>query len=153
MKLAWISAGVFGIAFIVSGYQFIQIKQENNKLQLVNSIYEAENRILKDEIQTRIYEIRELEIKPSYNDGYKDALIRIGGPNNPGAYQDGWDAAMKVAGEGGYANGYHAAIQQFSYQKPDTSRYLISTSEINKEIRLPLTQEKQTTEKLKNPKQ
>lgn len=137
MKSAWVTAGICGVAFCVSGFQYIQTRQENNRLQLVNSIYQAEHRILKDEI-------REQDQKPSYDQGYKDALIRIGGPNQPGAYQDGWDAAMKITGEGGYANGYHAAIQQFGYQKPDTSRYLIALSEVR--------QEKPKSETIKAPK-
>lgn len=132
---AWITAGICAVAFCVSGYQAFQSRQENGRLLLVNSIYQAEHRILKDEL-------REYEQKPTYDQGYKDALIRIGGPTQPGAYQDGWDAAMKVAGEGGYANGYHAAIQQFGYQKPDTSRYLIAESQIQPPKTLP--EEKET---------
>lgn len=118
---AWITAGICACACCVSGYQTFQTKQENGRLLLMNSIYQAEHRIFKNEL-------KENEQKPTYEQGYRDALIRIGGPTQPGAYQDGWDAAMKVVGEGSYANGYHAAIQQFGYQKPDTSRYLIAES-------------------------
>lgn len=126
MKTSWVAAGICGLAFGISGVQYIQVCSYNQRLALANVIYQAEHRILKDEIRIQ-------EQKPSYDQGYKDALIRLGGPQSPGAYQDGWDGAMIVAGEGGYANGYHAAIQQFGYQKPDTSRYLIALSEIRDE--------------------
>lgn len=127
MKNGWIAATVcvIGCGFSVS--QYFAIRSENQRLQLVNSIYHAEHRILKDEIY-------EYEQKPTYENGYKDALIRVGGPNTPSAYQDGWDDAMKVVAEGGYANGYHAAIQQFGYQKPDASRWLIAEANIVKDV-------------------
>ena len=140
MKNGWVAAGVCAVGCGISMSQYFSIRGENQRLALVNSIYHAEHRILKDEI-------REKEQKPTYEQGYKDAFIRIGGPQNPGAYQDGWDDAMTVVGEGGYANGYHAAIQQFGYQKPDTSRYLIALSEIREEKPYTGKAEEKTEEK------
>jgi hypothetical protein len=118
MKSGWYSLAICCTAFLVSGYQLYKYSSENQQLILSNVIYRAEHRLLKDEIS-------ELERKPTYEQGYKDALIRSGGPQNSGNYQDGWDDAMKVAGEGHYSDGYHAAIQQFGYQKPKT-RWLVA---------------------------
>lgn len=94
-------------------------KAENHRLNLVNSILTVERNILKDEIS-------QLEHKPTYEEGFKDAIIRMGGPQTPGSYLDGWDAAIKVIGDSGYADGYHAAIQQFGYQKlNETKRWMV----------------------------
>ena len=95
-------------------------KQENQRLQLLNIINQAENRVLKTEIHAL-----EQNAKPSYEDGYKDALIKAGRPTAPGAYQDGYEAAMKIVGEGGYAEGYHAAIKQFNYQPNKNVVFLV----------------------------
>lgn len=73
--------------------------------------------------------INEMNRLPTYEQGCKDTLVKMGGPTQPGAYRDGWDAAMSLNGEG-WAGGYHAAIQQFGYQKPDTSRYLAELREL-----------------------
>lgn len=114
----WI--GAFSILLAgVMAYQAWIAQQENHRLKFLNTVFSAENNILKDEI-------RSFEAKPTYDQGYKDALIRVGGPQNPGAYQDGWDDAFKVVDEGGYAEGYHAAIQQFGYEKnTNQKRWLI----------------------------
>lgn len=111
--------GLCVIALVVSIVQFMKTREENQRLLFSNTVFVVEQRILKDEIST-------LNRKPTYEQGYRDALVRIGGPTQPGAYQDGWEAAMKVVGEGTYADGYHSAIQQFGYQKANTSEYLIS---------------------------
>jgi len=123
MKIAWTIAGIVGISALCVGsmtWHAWSVQKENQRLSLVNYIYVAEHRILKDEIS-------ELASKPTYDQGYKDALIRIGGPQVPGAYQDGWDDAQKLCGaENNYADGYHAAIQQFGYTKTTTmARWLV----------------------------
>lgn len=130
MKTAWIATGVCGIALVFSGYQTIKVGQENQRLQFNNSIYQAEVRILNEEVA-------ELDRKPTYDQGYRDAIIKMGGPQNPGAYQDGFDAAMKVVDNGGYQNGYHACILQFGYQKPETSRWLVGNDLTKKEEYIP----------------
>ena len=102
-----------------SFYKFWDQKSENYRLSLVNSILSMERNILKDEIS-------QLENKPTYEEGFKDAIIRMGGPQTPGSYLDGWDAAIQVIGDSGYADGYHAAIKQFGYQKMgETKRWMV----------------------------
>lgn len=102
------------------GYQTWSTQQENYRLQFLTDVSVAEHRILKDEIQ-------ELSYRPTYEQGYKDAIVRLGGPQNSGAYQDGWDDAFKIFGDqSGYAEGYHTAIQQFGYTKtPGQNRWLV----------------------------
>lgn len=102
-----------------AGYLVWDQKAENHRVNLVNSILMMERGILKDEIS-------QLESKPSYEEGFQDAIVRMGGPQNPGSYLDGWDAAVKVIGDSGYADGYHAAIKQFGYQKMgETKRWMV----------------------------
>lgn len=107
-------------------------QRENQKLSLQNVLYLAEHRILKSEIYEKD---RALDSRPTYEQGYKDALVRVGGPQTPGAYQDGWDDAMKIyASENSYADGYHAAIKQFGYTKTSTmARWLIPEPKIGTE--------------------
>lgn len=108
---------LLGLVFILS-YEMYRISILNQVLSLDNVITKAENRILKDEVT-------ELDRRPTYENGYKDALIRKGGPNDKGDYQNGWEDAMKlVTKDSTYADGYHQAIQQYGYQK--TSEYLVS---------------------------
>lgn len=110
-KLAWSISGVTLALCGFLAYNTYTVQRDNQRLSLINSINQAEYRILKDEIAS-------LERQPKYDEGYKAAIIRMGGPQTPGAYQDGWDDAMKVIGaESNYADGYHAAIQQFGYTK------------------------------------
>ena len=113
MKLAWAITVVSLVLCSLLGYNTWTVQKDNQKLSLENLIYQAEHRILKDEIATQ-------DRKPTYEQGYKDALVLIGGPQTPGAYQDGWDDAMKVYFDASYADGYHAAIQQFGYTKTST---------------------------------
>lgn len=117
MKNAWTIAGISTGLCVVMAYQTWLVQKENQRLTFLNWTYKAEHRILKDEIYT-------LEHKANYEDGYKDAIFKMGSPQNPGAYQDGWEAAMKIVGEGGYASGYHAACHQFGYK--DAKYYLVS---------------------------
>lgn len=109
-------------AILASLSVYYNLKQENQKLQFLTIINQAENRVLKTEI-------RSLEGKPSYEEGYKEAykeaLIKAGRPNAPGAYQDGYEAALKIIGDGGYSEGYHAAIKQFGYQSAKNVAFLV----------------------------
>lgn len=77
-----------------------------------------------DEIRILTYELKEEKSKPTFDDGYKTALIKSGGPNQGGQYQEGWDDAQKIFLNEGYQTGYHNCLTQFGYQRPDTSRYL-----------------------------
>lgn len=93
-----------------------RLHNENQRLKITNDIYLAEHRILKDEIA-------EHEKKPTYEQGCKDTLIKMGANGTEG-WNNGYDAAVSLLANTSYAEGYHSAIQQFGYQKPDTSRYL-----------------------------
>lgn len=130
MTLAIITVSV--ICCGVLAYNAWTVQKENQKLGLQNVIYQAEHRILKDEIYQKE---RALADRPTYEQGYKDALVRVGGPQTPGAYQDGWDDALKIYGtENGYADGYHAAIKQFGYTKTTAmSRWLAPEPKISSE--------------------
>jgi len=124
-KIGWIIAGISALCVVAMAWHTWNIQKENQRLSLMNSIYGVEHRILKDQIF-------ELADKPTYDQGYKAALVRVGGPQTPGAYQDGWDDAMKICGaENNYADGYHAAIEQFGYTKNTAmNRWLIPEPKI-----------------------
>lgn len=117
-KLPWIISAVCLTIAGIASYGYYTKNQDNQKLALNNIIYVAENRILKEEVST-------LERKPTYEEGCRDTLIKMGGPQTPGAYMDGWNAAILTLDTRNYADGYHAAIQQFGYQKTATARWLI----------------------------
>lgn len=121
MKTPWIIAGIAGICTCISGYGYYAKNQENQRLALNNIIYIAENRILKEEVSS-------LERKPTYEEGCRDTILKIGGPQTPGAYRDGWDAAILTLDTKSYADGYHAAISQFGYAKTNP-RWLIAENE------------------------
>lgn len=109
------------------GYGFYttwQVQAENQKLSMVKAINDERSRLLADELRIQQEQIEDLarqvvdaKQKPSYESGYKDAIVRMGGPQTPGAYQDGWDDALKTMNYEGYADGYHTAIKQFGYSK------------------------------------
>ena len=113
---------------IALGVFIYNAKQENQRLQLLTIINQAENRVLKSEIHSLE---RAAETRPTYEDGYKEALLRAGRPNYPGAYQDGYEAALKVVGDGSYSEGYHTAIRQFGYQPAKNVAFLVD--ELKKE--------------------
>ncbi len=104
----------------------IHTYNENYRLKLVNYLSREEIRLL-------TYEKDELEKRPTYEDGYKSALIKTGGPQGGGAYNEGWDDAQKVYMSEGYTTGYHNCLVQFGYQKPNTTRYLAPEPKNNKE--------------------
>ncbi len=88
----------------------IHTYNQNYRLNLVNYLSREEIRLL-------TYEKDELEKRPTYEQGMKDQLIKMGGPQNPGAYQDGFDDAQKLFANEDYKSGYHVCCQQFGYQK------------------------------------
>ena len=122
----WIVAGITGVVAGFFGCCYYLKDQSNQALVLDNIIYIAENRILKEELSS-------LERKPTYEDGCRDTIIKIGGPQTPTAYRDGWDDAVKTLDTRNYADGYHTAIQQFGYAKPANSRWLIAENSVNSE--------------------
>ena len=91
------SASFFGIQYHIT---------KTNQLELKNILLEREVSLLKSEVDAE-------SRKPSYEDGYSDAVIRVGnGDAFQGTYADGYKAALTVVGDGSYARGYHNAITQ-----------------------------------------
>ena len=109
VSLALISLNIVCLLCLL--YKCWKIESENHRLRMINAIYHAEHRILKGDLQAYAE-------KPTYDEGVKDTLIRLNGPQIANSYYDGWQDALKIAGDGSYSDGYHAAIQQFGYQKP-----------------------------------
>jgi hypothetical protein len=114
------SHAIMGIALFaalgVSGWQFYTNDQRKGKEELKTNLTEQEIRLLQQELATERAKNAELMTQPKYEDGFRDALLRRGGPQNPGSYQDGYEAAVKLMNNRSYADGYHNAIQQFGYQ-------------------------------------
>lgn len=103
------------VSFIAYNYYAFSMQETKNKIEV--AILEAENRILRDEVS-------ELSRKPTYDQGFNDAIIKMGSPQNPGSYKDGWDAALKTL-DGSYQEGYHTAIQQFGYFENESVKFLV----------------------------
>lgn len=135
----------FGVALFFSfTYIFFStayIVYQNYRYGFMVSVFNAESRILRDELQEQRY-------KPSYDDGYRDAIVRMGTPSTPGAYTDGFMAAAKIYQNSSYAEGYHNAIKQFGYHEiPNANTKLplddVKTSSIKtKEVPIRLAEEK-----------
>lgn len=106
------------VGLIVSSIFSYNTWYENKNLSLANIILAAENRLLKEDAA-------EYLSKPTYDQGYNDAFVRMGGPQNSGNFQDGWDSATKVLDIATYQEGYHAAIKQFGYIKLEGTRWLV----------------------------
>lgn len=97
------------VLVVLCTYMGHTIINESNRFALMRDIYHAENRVLKDELYTE-------RTKPTYENGYRDAIIRAGFPSGSGSYKDGFDAARKLYGDGSWATGYHTAIEQFGWK-------------------------------------
>ena len=111
---SWIFASVLAA---VAGYAIVRdFESRQYRIQAANLAYD--NSMLLGEINI-------IEKQPNYNDGYRDAIIKMGGPQGPGSFQDGWDAAIRVLGDGSYTTGYHTAIKQFGYTKEGNTRWLV----------------------------
>lgn len=108
------------VLVVVATYMGHVLINESNRFVLMRDIYSAENRILKDELYTE-------RSKPSYETGYRDAIVRAGFPSGNGSYKDGFDAARKLYGDGSWATGYHTAIEQFGWKNE------INNAKIDKE--------------------
>lgn len=127
----------FSFIFFSTAY----IVYQNYRYEFMVNVFNAESRILRDELQEHRY-------KPSYDDGYRDAIIKMGTPSIPGSYTDGFMAAAKVYQNSSYAEGYHNAIKQFGYHEiPNANTKLpfddVKTSRIKtEEIPIRLAEEK-----------
>ncbi len=99
---------------VVCTYMGHILINESNRFFLMRDIYSAENRVLKDELYTE-------RSKPTYEQGFHDAVVRAGIPAGSGAYRDGFDAAKKLYGDGSWATGYHTAIEQFGWKEEITN--------------------------------
>lgn len=108
MKFAWGFSSVVLLLLGLSAGNNLRKDWKISNLEQLKELNNAEIRILD---QT----IREFDNKATYEDGYRDALIRIG--RGTGSYADGYDAAVMTIGKGSYVDGYHNAIQQFGYNK------------------------------------
>jgi hypothetical protein len=65
---------------------------------------------LYDEVSALRYKLSD---RPTYLDGYRDAILRAGVPNSPGSYKDGFYAAFTMMGEGSFLDGMNVARAQF----------------------------------------
>jgi len=107
MKTTWI----FVASTIILGFLFAKSDWENARLTMLNSLQNRQIELMRDEC--REYEFK-LATNPSYEDGYKFALLK----RNNGSYSDGFeDAKLVYDSSNNYATGYHAAIAQFNFMK------------------------------------
>ena len=102
----------------------------NSRQSMMSELYRAESRILRDELN-------EMKYKPTYENGYSDAIIKMGVPTNPTSYTDGFMAAAKIYQNANYADGYHNAIKQFGYANiPNANISLPNYDVRNSKIRI-----------------
>lgn len=110
-----LSIGAIICVGAAGSYSLYKQTVETNRIAFSNTLYESENRLLKDQLKELEYRLSENISRPSYEEGYRDAILRMGSPQQPGAYRDGYEAAIKALGSNNYAEGYHTAIKQFGY--------------------------------------
>lgn len=82
---------------------------ERQRLKMEVLLLTKQQSLLED--QCRDYEYK-LSNTRRYEDGYRDALIKVSVPN-AGTFDEGYEAAKLVYGKGTYTEGYHNAIAQF----------------------------------------
>jgi hypothetical protein len=105
------------IALVFLGYSIYVSHMyvvENSKNTTIKELFAAENRILKDEIYAE-------RGKPTYENGYRDAILRAGSPTGSGAYRDGWESCAKLYTDGSWTSGYHTALEQFGWKNESTA--------------------------------
>ena len=114
---AWIGIGILTVANVVGAFINVNYNQE---LKLKNVLFEAECRVLAGEVRQMAHTASTAQ---TYEEGYRDALIRMGGEAK-GTYADGYAAATTLYRSANYADGYHAAIGQFatSWNDPGTPK-------------------------------
>jgi hypothetical protein len=100
----------FGYSIYVSHMYIV----ESNKNATIKELFAAENRLLKDEIYAE-------RSKPTYENGYRDAILRAGPPTGSGTYRDGWEACAKLYADGSWTSGYHTALEQFGWKNESTA--------------------------------
>ena len=104
------------IAIFFLGFDAYNTRHNIENLKIINYAELERSKLLTDELNEIKYECL---TKPTYNEGYRDAIIRIGTPTQAGAYRDGYYAAFLTIGSASYADGYHAAISQYGFPKTD----------------------------------
>ena len=104
---------VFGVvSLIVAGffaYDAIGTRQSLALSQNAIQNEEIRSRFLADEISSLQHK---LATRPTYLDGFRDAVLRAGVPNGTGSYKDGFYAAFLMLGNNSYLEGYNASRQQ-----------------------------------------
>ena len=97
---------------LVLGLLYIEKRWDYRRLEASHFLQTQQVELLRDECNE--YEFQ-LTNSPTYEQGYRDALLK----RSAGNYSDGYkDARMVYDREDKYAQGYHAAIEQFGYQVP-----------------------------------
>jgi hypothetical protein len=91
-------------------------RHEITNLKMLGDTESQRSKLLSDELNEIKYDYL---MKPTYNEGYRDAIIRMGTPTQPGSYRDGYYAAFLALGNSGYSDGYHAAIAQYGFPKSE----------------------------------
>lgn len=87
---------------------------QTNRYSAIRELNLVENRLLKDQLY-------EDNSRPTYENGFRDAIIRAGSPSGAGSYRDGWEACAKLYSDGTWSAGYHTAIDQFGWKKEATA--------------------------------
>lgn len=112
-----IMSGVFGFsgffATLVSLYFVYDAYNVHQRFEMKELSLQAERSRsvnLYDEVSALRYKLSD---RPTYLDGYRDAILRAGVPNSPGSYKDGFYAAFTMMGEGSFLDGMNVARAQF----------------------------------------
>lgn len=111
----------FSTAILLATIFFLFVDAYRTRCEIANVkiLGDAEtqrSQLLYDELNEIKYDYL---MKPTYNEGYRDAIIRMGTPTQPGSYRDGYYAAFLALGNSGYSDGYHAAIAQYGFPKTE----------------------------------
>lgn len=85
MKKLAILTAVSWCLTIAAGIGIYLVNQENNRLQIKEILNTAEISVLEGEV-------RNLQAEPTYDDGYRDAIVKSGGGRT--TYEDGYHAAI-----------------------------------------------------------
>lgn len=104
---AWIGLGILTVGNIVAGMVNTNYNQE---LKLKCVLSDAHCQVLQGEVRQMEHTASTAQ---TYDEGYRDALIRMGG-DAKGTYADGYAAAVMLYKGKSYTEGYHNAIGQFA---------------------------------------
>jgi len=115
MSKSSIIVAVSLILTVISLGTAYRIENENDRLESRTMIEDERTRLLTDQLKDVEGKLREAEfqltIRPTYENGYRDALVR----SESGSFTDGYAAAKLVFNNATYVDGYHNAIEQFGY--------------------------------------